>query len=171
MNDFKDISAPWAALSPLSLMQNYWRLWAEWQQSLLNNWLTGFSTPWQPGMEAGQEELPGWPGMLDASSLPAVWAQMLGVVPGAIPGIFNPANLADLGQFMPHVAARITPLETSGPLAGAAEAARLSMRLSLPGVMGPAETVVVEAVVARAPQSEADKLSQTSVHLLEKKSD
>lgn len=125
---------------PLPLMTGWWRMWGEAQM----NWFS----MWQKAVTGGMTGLPSWPG-LAGKGLP-----------------YPPANLAALmAGFMPQVNARITPLETKGPLSGAAEAARLSMRMSLPsGCLGPAEMMMVEAIIARAPadapllKDAADKL-------------
>lgn len=52
-----------AALSPVGLWQNAWRLWADWQQSPLKQGLAGAWPLWQQG----QESVP-------ASAWPNPWA-------------------------------------------------------------------------------------------------
>ncbi|MDD5296892.1 MAG: hypothetical protein PHU46_08270 [Rhodocyclaceae bacterium] len=67
---------------------------------------------------------------------------------------------------LPKVEARITPLETRGALAGMDAAARVSLRMAMPGCLGPAEMLLVEAVVARAPASDAPMLKDIAPDLL-----
>ena len=54
----------------------------------------------------------------------------------------------------PQVDAQITPVASS---ADGSEAARVSMRVSMPGCLGPAEMLLIEALVARAPAADAPK--------------
>ena len=140
-----DSSAAW--LSPMALWQHYWEPWASWQQFVMRQWMSGMPLLWQQGAASVPADLPAWPNPWAVSGLEA-FTKLYGA--------------------LPRVAAQITPLETTGPLAGAAEAARLSMRIAMPGCLGPAEMLLVEAVVARAPAAEAERLTQASRKLLPK---
>ena len=93
------------------------------------------------------------------SNLQQTWMQM--VMPGReateggpLQGAWFTAQpfLAALMPFLPRIEATITPLEKKGGLAGADEASRVTMRLTLPGLGGrnASEILLVDAVVARA---------------------
>lgn len=93
------------------------------------------------------------------SNMQQTWMQM--VMPGRgmteggpQPGPWSTAQpfLAALMPFLPRIEATITPLKKEGGLAGADEASRVTMRLTLPGLGGgnTSEILLVDAVVARA---------------------
>ena len=66
--------------------------------------------------------------------------------------------MAAFMPFMPKIEATITPLKKEGKLADADDAARVTMRLSMPGMGGPktSEILLVDAVVVRAAGSERE---------------
>lgn len=124
---------------PVALAQGWWQMWAEMQK----NWL-GL---WQQGMAAGMSGMASLPGATGMSMAPWLAA-------------------GPLSGMMPQVDARITPLETKGSLAGTEDAARISLRMAMPGCMGPAEMLLVEAVVARVSAVEAPLLNEIAPDLL-----
>lgn len=109
------------------------------------------SLPWSPIalMQANLQMM---------SNLQQTWLQMM--TPGrdamtaGLAGHWTNAQpmLAALMPFLPKIEATITPLKKEGGLAGAEEASRVTMRLTVPGMgMGNAsEVLLVDAVVARA---------------------
>jgi len=93
------------------------------------------------------------------SNLQQTWLQM--VMPGKeamegglMKGPWSATQpiLTALMPFMPRIEATITPLKKEGGLAGADDASRVTMRLTMPGLGGQnsAEILLVDAVVARA---------------------
>ncbi len=98
--------------------------------------------------------------------------QWLGLWQQGLPSAAPMAGLPDMAALWPQwptaawwpkVDAQITPVPSS---ADGGEAARVSMRVSMPGCLGPAEMVLIEALVARAPADEAPKLVLDAATLL-----
>lgn len=60
--------------------------------------------------------------------------------------------LAAFMPFMPKIEATITPLKKEGKLSGVEDASRVTMRMTVPGLVGQRgqEVLLVDAVVARA---------------------
>ncbi len=133
--------------TPFGMMQACWQMGAEMQK----NWLS----LWQQGLSAGMSNRAGLSGQPGMSGLPlSPWM------------LANPLAANPLAGMMPKVDAHITPLETRGPLAGAKNAARLSLRVAMPGCLGPAEMLLVEAVVARSSAEQAPLLKDIAPGLL-----
>lgn len=93
------------------------------------------------------------------SNLQQSWMQL--VMPGKetlegglMKGQWSTAQplMAALMPFLPKIEATITPLKKEGGLAGADDASRVTMRLTMPGFGGKnaSEILLVDAVVARA---------------------
>lgn len=72
--------------------------------------------------------------------------------------------LAGMMPVLPRIEANIVPLPREGALAAADDAARLTMRLILPGLVGfgASEVLLVDAVVARATGEGASRLGSGS---------
>lgn len=121
---------PAALMSPWGL----WRAGFEWMSAWQRLWLAAMS---------GQ--VPG--------GLPVPLMQ-----PGALPGPFSSEVLKAL---LPQVDVQVERVPTEGALAGADEAARVSLRMRMPtpGFSGPAEWVMVEALVARVHGDEPPALA------------
>lgn len=92
------------------------------------------------------------------SNMQQTWLQMVmpgkdGVVRGQ-KGQWSTAQplLNAMMPFLPRIEATITPLKKEGGLAGAEDASRVTMRLTMPGFGGQnsSEILLVDAVVARA---------------------
>lgn len=117
-------SLPW---SPIALWQANLQMMSNLQQTWLNLLMPG-----KAGKEGGTGR-PGFPG------LNGQW-----VTPEPF--------LAALMPFMPKIEATITPLKPEGRLAGAEDASRVTMRMTVPGLGGQnaTEVLLVDAVVARA---------------------
>lgn len=92
------------------------------------------------------------------SNVQQTWLQMVmpgsEAMAGALAGHWSTAQpmLSALMPFMPKIEATITPLKKEGGLAGADDASRVTMRLTMPGFGGSnvSEILLVDAVVARA---------------------
>lgn len=84
-----------------------------------------------------------------------------GKLPGVLPDWPGPeAVLAALAPFLPKIEASVVPIEPEGRLAGADRAARLSLRMTLPGApaFGLGEVLLVDAVIAHATGGAATRL-------------
>lgn len=116
-------SLPW---SPLALWQANMQMLSNLQQSWLQMWIPG-----KGGANGSPSRLPGL--------MNGQWS-----VPEPL--------LAALMPFMPKIEASITPLQKEGKLAGAEDASRVTMRMTMPGLGGgnASEILLVDAVVARA---------------------
>lgn len=92
------------------------------------------------------------------SNMQQTWLQMVmpgkDSLPGGLKGQWSSAQplLNAMMPFMPKIEATITPLKKEGGLAGANDASRVTMRLTMPGFGGQnsSEVLLVDAVVARA---------------------
>lgn len=93
------------------------------------------------------------------SNLQQSWMQMMmpgkeAMDGGLMKGHWSTAQplMSALMPFMPKIEATITPLKKEGGLAGADDASRVTMRLTMPGFGGrnASEILLVDAVVARA---------------------
>ena len=92
------------------------------------------------------------------SNLQQTWMQMVmpgkDILGGGMKGSWSSAQplLNAMMPFMPKIEATITPLKKEGGLAGADDASRVTMRLTMPGFGGQnsSEILLVDAVVARA---------------------
>ncbi|HZX31692.1 MAG TPA: hypothetical protein VFF03_10095 [Rhodocyclaceae bacterium] len=93
------------------------------------------------------------------SNLQQSWMQMMlpgkeAMDGGLMKGQWTTAQplLAAFMPFLPKIEATITPLKKEGGLAGADDASRVTMRLTMPGFGGTnaSEILLVDAVVARA---------------------
>lgn len=67
------------------------------------------------------------------------------------------------------VQAQVTPLPADALPEGARDGARISVRMQLPNAFGPGETVMIEAMVARAPSSTVPALAQEAAPRLPSK--
>jgi len=129
-------SLPW---SPLALWQANIQIMSRLQQSWLQAWMTG--TAAVDGTMTG------------LSSQNGRWSLPEPFIGGMMP-------------FMPRVEASITPLKREGKLVGAEDAARVTMRMTFPGLGGGGrfpEIVLVDAVVARAVGEEALRLDSNEL--------
>lgn len=93
------------------------------------------------------------------SNLQQSWMHMVmpgkdSMAGGLMKGSWSSAQplLNAMMPFMPKIEATITPLKKEGGLAGADDASRVTMRLTMPGFGGQnaSEILLVDAVVARA---------------------
>lgn len=119
---------------PAALPWGPFALWqANWQ--MLNQWQQAWLHLCLPGAAGKLPGMPaGWPG------------------PEAL--------LAALAPFLPKIEASVVPVEPEGRLAGADRAARLTLRMTLPGgpAFGQGEVLLVDAVVAHAAGRDAARL-------------
>lgn len=117
----------------------YWQMLSNWQQAWLHLFMPGGRNADEGGL-AGLMQIPGW------------WASSENL-------------LAALMPFMPRIEANITPLKTEGSLADANDAARITMRMTVPGLGGQAvgEVLLVDAVVARAVGEDRLRLGSTDL--------
>lgn len=113
------------ASSPAAFWQSGWQMMNTWQQAWMNMYMPGSSCA-----KAADTGLPDWAG---------IWLS---------PAAF----MAALMPYLPRIEANIIPLKREGALAGAEDAARIAMRIVMPGFagQGSSEVLLVDAVVARA---------------------
>lgn len=132
-------SLPW---TPLAMWQANMQIMNSLQQSWLQMCMPGMAA--MDGALSGS--MAGLPGLNGRWSLPEPF--MMGLLP-----------------FMPRIEASITPLKREGKLAGAEDASRVTMRMTVPGLGGQktSEILLVDAVVARAAGEESLRLDSADL--------